>query len=193
MRVANCATGSSAFTMRGLCCLLLRSRWTPRTTPTPATTANGLRLRTRGRRRCLLPRRLLGNRLRRATGTTWAPLAACLETTAPTVLRLRLVAGDASEQRLDRGTYLLLHRVSDHRHKASLSRHRPPLRRQIHERTISGKGCHACHVTSSHHPRSARGLCDHEPWTALVIPDRTSKSPDRLKRYLWAKPARRPF
>src|SRR5437879_394882 len=120
MRVANCATGSSAFTMRGLCRFLLRSRWTPRTAPTPATAATSLWLRGYGRG--LLLRHLLGNGLRRTTGTTGAPLPACLTTTAPTVLRL-LPCGDASEQRLDRGADFLLHEVADRGHEASLSWH----------------------------------------------------------------------
>src|SRR5439155_5500515 len=122
MRVAKCATGSSAFTMRGLCRFLLRSRWTPRTAPTPATAATSLRLRGYGRG--LLLRHLLGNGLRWATGTTGAPLAARLATTAPTVLRLHRPRGDAPEQRLDRGADLLLNPVPDDRHEASLSRHR---------------------------------------------------------------------
>src|SRR5947208_9135214 len=124
MRVAKCATGSSAFTMRGLCRFLLRSRWTPRTAPTPATAATSLRLRGYGRG-LLHVRHLLGNRLRRTTGTAGAPVPARLATTAPTVRRLWLRAGrDAPEQRLDRGADLLLHHVADHRHEASLSRHR---------------------------------------------------------------------
>src|SRR2546426_4795327 len=44
-----------------LCRLFLRSRWTPRTTPTPATTLN------------LLSSHLLGNSLGWTTGTAWAP------------------------------------------------------------------------------------------------------------------------
>src|SRR6266404_4765524 len=99
MRVANCATGSSAFTMRGLCRFLLRSRWTPRTAPTPATAATSLRLRGYGRG--LLLRHLLGNSLWRATGTAWTPLPARLPTAAATVLRLRRAGGDAPEHRLD--------------------------------------------------------------------------------------------
>src|SRR5437773_734699 len=43
-----------------------------------------------------------------------------------TVLRLR-PGGDTSGQRLDRGTDLLLHRVSDDREQAPLSRHRSSL------------------------------------------------------------------
>src|SRR5439155_10573849 len=122
MRVAKCATGSSAFTMRGLCRFLLRSRWTPRTAPTPATAATSLRLRGYGRG--LLLRHLLGNSLWRATGTAWTPLPASLATTAPpTVLRLRLRAGDTSEQRVDRGPDLLLHQLPNHRHQALPSRH----------------------------------------------------------------------
>src|SRR6266481_6192132 len=101
MRVANCATGSSAFTMRGLCRFLLRSRWTPRTAPTPATAATSLRLRGYGRG--LLLRHLLGNSLWRATGTAGAPLTTRLATTVPNVRRLRLLRGDGTEQRLDRG------------------------------------------------------------------------------------------
>src|SRR5438128_7520230 len=121
MRVANCATGSSAFTMRGLCRFLLRSRWTPRTAPTPATAATSLRLRGYGRG--LLLRHLLGNSLWRATGTAWTPLPASLATTAPpTVLGLRRAGRDAPEQRMDRGADLLLHHVADHRHQTSLSR-----------------------------------------------------------------------
>src|SRR6266478_1413258 len=123
MRVAKCATGSSAFTMRGLFRFLLRSRWTPRTAPTPAAAANRLRL-TRSRSRCLLPRHLLGNSLWRTTGTARAPFPARLATTAATILRLRHFAGDASKERLDRGADLLLHQVADHGHEASLSRHR---------------------------------------------------------------------
>src|SRR2546427_9689342 len=118
MRVANCATGSSAFTMRGLCRLLLRPRWTTGTTPTPATAVNRLRLRGYGRRHLLRVRHLRGDRLRRTTGTTRAPRATSpTRTTAPTVLRLRLGAGDASQQRLDRGTHFLLNHVADHRHQ----------------------------------------------------------------------------
>src|SRR5947199_367782 len=47
-------------------------------------------------------------------------------TPSPTVLRFR-PGGDTSEQRLDRGTDLLLHRVSDDRQQAPLSRHRSSL------------------------------------------------------------------
>src|SRR5207249_5853724 len=94
----------------------------PRTTPTPAAAANRFRLRTRSRSRGLLPRHPGGNRLRRTTGTTGAPLSSSLP--APTVLCLRLVAGDGSEQRLDRGLHFLLNHVPDDRHEASLSRHR---------------------------------------------------------------------
>src|SRR5438552_15969811 len=122
MRVANCATGSSAFTMRGLCRFLLRSRWTPRTAPTPATAATSLRLRGYGRG--LLLRHLLGNSLWRATGTAWTPLPASLATTAPpTVPRLRLGAGDTPHQRLDRGADLLRHHVPNDRPQAPLPRH----------------------------------------------------------------------
>src|SRR5881628_4139270 len=117
MRVANWAMGSSGFAMRGLCRLLLRTRRTPRTAPTPATAANGLRLRDERRRHCLL-----GNGPWRTTRTTRAPFPSALP--APTVPRLRLGAGDASEQRLDRGADLLLNHVPDHRYEASLSRHR---------------------------------------------------------------------
>src|SRR5438552_17096330 len=130
MRVANCATGSSAFTMRGLCRFLLRSRWTPRTAPTPTTTATSLRLRGYGRG--LLPRHPGGNRLRRTTGTTRAPLPARLAaTTAPTALgllsdrepRLAPHSGDTPEQRTDRGPDFLLHHVEDHCQQALVSRH----------------------------------------------------------------------
>src|SRR6266704_2484494 len=129
MRVANCATGSSAFTMRGLCRFLLRSRWTPRTAPTPATAATSLRLRGYGRG--LLLRHLLGNSLWRATGTTGAPLPAPPATTAPTALgllsdrepRLAPHSGDAPEQRTDRGPDFLLHHVEDHCQQALVSRH----------------------------------------------------------------------
>src|SRR5882724_3238304 len=124
MQVANCATGSSAFTMRGLCRFLLRSRWTPRTAPTPATAATSLRLRGYGRG--LLLRHLLGNSLWRATGTAWTPLPAHLATTAPTVLRLRLAPRDASQQRLNRSVDLPLHHVPNDRQQAPLSRHRAP-------------------------------------------------------------------
>src|SRR5438552_14966818 len=119
MRVANWAMGSSGFAMRGLCRLLLRTRRTPRTAPTPATAANGLRLRDERRRHCLL-----GNGPWRTTRTTRAPFPS--PPPAPTVLRLR-PGGDTSEQRLDRGTDLLLHRVSDDREQAPLSRHRSSL------------------------------------------------------------------
>src|SRR5216117_2087091 len=123
MQVANCATGSSAFSMRGLCRFLLRSRWTPRTAPTPATAATSLRLRGYGRG--LLLRHLLGNSLWRATGTAWTPLPASLATTAPpTVLRLHLARGDTPEQRLNSGVDFLLNQVTDDGHEASLSRHR---------------------------------------------------------------------
>src|SRR5882724_5702525 len=114
MRVANWAIGSSGFAMRGLCRLLLRSRWTPRTTPTPATAANGLRLRGHVRRRALLLCHLLGDGLRWPTGTTGAPLPARLAT-ATTVLR-RLSSRDASEERPDGVPHFLLHQVPDHRH-----------------------------------------------------------------------------
>src|SRR5437667_9706649 len=117
MRVANCATGSSAFTMRGLCRFLLRSRWTPRTAPTPATAATSLRLRGYGRG--LLLRHLLGNGLRWTTWTTGAPFPTCLATTTATVLRLRRPRGNAAEQRLDRGADFLLNHVPDDRHEAS--------------------------------------------------------------------------
>ena len=103
--------------------LLLRPRRPARTTPTPATTMNGLRLRGCGGRHLLRVRHLLGNSLRRTTGTTWAPCSTSPTTTAPTVLR-SLPRGDAAEQRLDRGADFLLHHVADHRHEASLSRHR---------------------------------------------------------------------
>src|SRR5207302_7047034 len=105
-RVANWAMGSSGFAMRRLCRLLLRSRWTARTTPTPATAANRLRLRGHG---LLRVRHLLGDGLRRTTGTTRAPFPARLAaTTAPSVLRLRLSNGDAAEQGLDRRAHFLL-------------------------------------------------------------------------------------
>src|SRR3989441_8682740 len=117
MRVANWAMGSSGFAMRGLCRLLLRTRRTPRTAPTPATPTNGLRLRDERRRHCLL-----GNGPWRTTRTTRAPFPSALP--APTVPRLRLGAGDASEQRVDRGLHFLLNHVPDDRHEASLSRHR---------------------------------------------------------------------
>ena len=139
--LASTACGSASSSLS--CRLLLRSRWTPRTTPTPATALNGLRLRGCGRHHGLLRvRHPLGNSLRWATGTTRAPrrTPTPATTTAPTVLRLR--AGDASEQRLDRGADLLLRQVTNYRHQASLSRHRPPpCRRGIHEGVIGGKSC----------------------------------------------------
>jgi len=105
----------------------LRARCPPRTTATPATAAD-LCLRGYGRRH-LRARHPLGNGLRRTTGTTWAPLPACLATTAPTVLRLRLRAGrDAPEQRLDGVPHLLLHEIADYRHQAPLPRHCSSLR-----------------------------------------------------------------
>src|SRR6266566_8058079 len=115
MRVANCVHASSAFAI--LCRLGLGAR----TTPTRATAVNGLRLR-----HLLRVRHLRGDRLRRTTGTTGAPLPARLATTAATVLRL-LPGGDASEERLDRGADLLLHHVTDHRDQTLPSRHRPSL------------------------------------------------------------------
>src|SRR6266404_6325992 len=118
MRVANCATGSSAFTMRGLCRFLLRSRWTPRTAPTPATAATSLRLRGYGRG--LLLRHLLGNSLWRTTGTARAPLAAGLAMTATAVLRLGL---PRPEQRVDRSPDLFLHQLPNHSYQALASRH----------------------------------------------------------------------
>src|SRR5438067_12119310 len=91
-----------------------------RSTPTPATTMNGRR--GCGRRHLLPARHLLGNRLRRTTGTAGTPLPACFATaTTATVLGFALADGDASQQRLDRGADLALHRVTDHRHEASLS------------------------------------------------------------------------
>src|SRR5207253_3474845 len=118
--------------------LFLRSRWTPRTTPTPATTATVLRFRGRRHHCCLLPRHPLGNGLWRTARTTRAPLPSALP--APTGLRLRLPRGDAAEQRLDRGADFLLNQVTDHRHEASLSRHRLLLAgRQIHEMASIGK------------------------------------------------------
>src|SRR5439155_7425424 len=125
MRVANCATGSSAFTMRGLCRLGLRSRWTASTAPMPATVANGLRLRGCGRHHDLLPvRHLRGNRLRWTTGTAGPPLAACCPAATTATVCGPLPGGDAPEQRLDRGPDLLLHEVADHRQQAPLPRHR---------------------------------------------------------------------
>src|SRR3989442_9052886 len=100
--------------------------------------ANGLRLRGYVRRHLLRVRHLRGNSLRWTTGTTRAPLPTP-PATAPTVLR-SLPRGDAAEQRLDRGADLLLHKVPDHGHEASLSWHRSsPCRRQIHESPITGK------------------------------------------------------
>src|SRR5439155_2147557 len=89
--LASTACGSASSSLS--CRLGLRARWTTGSTPTPPTTATGFRLRGDGCRQSLLPaRHLLGNRLRRTTGTTRAPLPARLAaTTAPTVLRLRLV------------------------------------------------------------------------------------------------------
>src|SRR5207249_4651944 len=100
-----------------------------RTTPTPATTVNGLRLRGYGRSHLLRVRHLLGNRLRRTTGTAGTPLpACCLAATTATVCGLPLAGRDASQQRLDRGADLPLHHVPDHRHEASLFRHPSSLR-----------------------------------------------------------------
>src|SRR5439155_8083438 len=99
--------------------LLLRPGRTPWTTPRPPTAANGLRLRTRGRSRSPLLRCLLGNRLRRATGTAGTPLPAPFAATTTTVRRL-LPSGDAFEQRVDRGADFLLNHVADHRHQAPL-------------------------------------------------------------------------
>src|SRR6266404_5109037 len=95
----------------------LRARCPPRTTATPATATNGLRLRGYGHRPGFLRvRHPLGYGLRRTTGTTWAPLPSALP--APTGLRRRLPRGDAAEQRLDREADFLLNQVTDHRHEA---------------------------------------------------------------------------
>src|SRR5438132_7398976 len=89
---------------------------------------NGLRLRGYGRRYLLRVRHLLGNSLRRTASTTKSTLPACLATTAPTILllRLRRAGGDASEERLDRGAHLLLYEVVDHGYQAALSWHLVP-------------------------------------------------------------------
>src|SRR5206468_4149869 len=85
-----------------------------RTTPTPATAANRLHLRTRSRIGSLLVRHLRGNGLRRTTRTTGAPLPTRLATTATAVPRLRLPRKDAAEQRLDRRAHFSLNEVPDH-------------------------------------------------------------------------------
>src|SRR2546430_11776448 len=94
----------------------------------PTAAMNGLRLRGYGRRYLLRVRHLLGNSLRRTARTTRSPLPACLATTAPTILllRLRRAGGDASEERLDRGAHLLLYEVVDHGYQAALSWHLVP-------------------------------------------------------------------
>ena len=118
MRVANCVQTSPSMPPSS------STRWTTRPTPTPATAANDLRLRTRGRSRYLLTRYPLGNSPRRTTGTTWAPCSTSPATT--TVRRLRRAGGDASEERLDRGAHLLLYEVVDHGYQAALSWHLVP-------------------------------------------------------------------
>src|SRR5207248_1679918 len=108
--------------LRHLCRLLLRARRTTGTTPMPATAPTVLRLRDHHCRPLL--RCFLGNGPWRTTRTTRAPFPS--PPPAPTVLRLR-PGGDTSEQRLDRGTDLLLHRVSDDPQQAPLPRHRSSL------------------------------------------------------------------
>src|SRR5439155_7743208 len=119
--------------------LRLGARWTPRTPP-PATATTRLRPRGYGHHHGLLPvRHLLGNGLRRTTGTTRAPLPARLATTTATVHRA-LSGRDASEQGLDRGANFLLHQPPNDRQQATVSRHRPPpLRSNTHHSASSSR------------------------------------------------------
>src|SRR6266446_1716335 len=107
--VANCVQTSSAFTIKP------PSSSIPvdgQDRPTPATAANSLRLR----RGSLLLRHLLGNGLRRTTGTTRAPRP----TATPTVTTVRRSPSgrDATEQRLDRVPNFLLHHLPDDGYEA---------------------------------------------------------------------------